>query len=107
MRPPIRVKHGDEKLSSHSGLIFTVSPFDNSKSKKQGVSRTYKDCDGYAPIFAYLGREGYQVNLELREGSQHCQKNTPQFIKETLDYARKITSAPILMRLDSGNGQPR
>jgi hypothetical protein len=84
-------------------LDIDVSPFDNSKSNKEGVSRTYKGCDGYAPIFAYLGREGYLVNLELREGSQHCQKDTPLFLKETLDYARKITSAPILMRLDSGN----
>ncbi|MCP4339003.1 MAG: IS1380 family transposase [Desulfobulbaceae bacterium] len=84
-------------------LDIDVSPFDNSKTKKMGVSRTYKGCDGFAPIFAYLGREGYLVNLELREGSQHCQKNTPQFIWDTLEYSRKITSAPILMRLDSGN----
>lgn len=85
-------------------LNMDVSPFENSKSNKEGVSRTYKGCDGYAPIFAYLGREGYLVNLELREVFQHCQKDTPLFLKETLDYARKITSAPILMRLDSGNG---
>ena len=26
-----------------------VSPFDNSKTSKEGVSRTYKGCDGYAP----------------------------------------------------------
>jgi len=84
-------------------LDIDVSPFDNSKTKKEGVSRTYKGYDGYAPIFAYLGREGYLVNLELREGSQNCQKNTSPFIKETLNCARKITSAPILMRLDSGN----
>lgn len=84
-------------------LDIDVSPFDNSKSSKEGVSRTYKGCDGFAPIFAYLGREGYLVNVELRNGSQHCQKNTPQFIMETLDYARKITTERILMRLDSGN----
>jgi len=84
-------------------LDIDVSPFDNAKTMKEGVSRTYKGCDGFAPIFAYLGREGYLVNLELREGSQHCQKNTPQFIMDTLNYARKITSDQILMRLDSGN----
>ena len=32
-----------------------VTPFDNSKTKKQGVSRTYNGCDGYAPIMAYIG----------------------------------------------------
>ncbi len=80
-----------------------VSPFDNSKTQKEGVSRTYKQCDGYAPMFAYLGTEGYEINVELREGSQHCQKNTPEFIDETLKYARLITQEPLLIRLDSGN----
>lgn len=31
-----------------------VTPFDNSKSNKEGVSRTYKGFDGYAPIMAYF-----------------------------------------------------
>ena len=84
-------------------LDIDVSPFDNSKTHKEGVSRTYKGYDGYAPIFSYLGTEGYLINLELREGKQHCQKNTPQFIGDTLNYARQITDQPILMRLDSGN----
>jgi hypothetical protein len=84
-------------------LDIDVSPFDNSKTQKEGVSRTYKGYDGYAPIFAYLGTEGYLVNLELREGKQHCQKNTPRFIDQTLDYVRRITDQPVLMRLDSGN----
>lgn len=35
-----------------------VSPFDNSDSHKKGVSRTYKNFDDYAPIFAYIGTEG-------------------------------------------------
>lgn len=80
-----------------------VSPFDNSKTQKEGVSRTYKGDDGFAPIFAYLGQEGYLVNLELREGSQHCQKHTPEFIKESTRYAKRITNQKILLRLDSGN----
>lgn len=84
-------------------LDIDVSPFDNSKTQKEGVSRTYKGYDGYAPIFAYLGVEGYLVNLELRQGSQHCQKDTPSFIDQTLALVRKITDQPILMRLDSGN----
>lgn len=80
-----------------------VSPFDNSKTSKEGVSRTYKGCDGYAPIFAYIGTEGYLINLELREGSQHCQKDTPDFLRETIHLARKLTDKPLLLRLDSGN----
>ena len=84
-------------------LDMDVSPFDNSKTRKEGVSRTYKGSDGFAPVFAYLGTEGYLINVELREGSQHCQKNTPEFVDETLKYVRQITDAPLLIRLDSGN----
>jgi hypothetical protein len=80
-----------------------VSPFDNSKTSKQGVSRTYKGYDGYAPIFAYIGKEGYLVNLELREGSQHCQKNTPEFLDASIQYAKRMTDRKLLLRLDSGN----
>ena len=80
-----------------------VTPFDNSKTKKEGVSRTYKGFDGYAPIMAYIGTEGYLVNTELREGRQHCQKGTPGFLKETLRLSRKLTENPLLIRMDSGN----
>lgn len=45
-----------------------VSPLDNSGSNKQGVSFTYKKHDGFAPIFAYVGTEGYMLNHELRPG---------------------------------------
>ena len=43
-----------------------VTPCDNSKTSKEGVSRTYKGFDGYAPIMAYIGDEGFLVNTELR-----------------------------------------
>lgn len=80
-----------------------VTPHDNSKTKKQGVSRTYKGCDGYAPIMAYIGRQGYLINSELREGKQHCQKHTPEFLRETIPLCRQLTKSPLLFRLDSGN----
>lgn len=84
-------------------LDLDVSPFDNSKTKKEGVSWTYKGFDGFAPIFAYLGREGYLVNVEFREGKQHCQHNTPAFLRESIDYARQVTDQKLLVRMDSGN----
>lgn len=46
-----------------------VSPFDNSKFKKEGVSRTYKGYDICAPIMAYIGTEEYLINAQLREVS--------------------------------------
>lgn len=84
-------------------LDIDVSPFDNSKTKKEGVSRTYKGTDGFAPIFAYVAKEGYMSNLELREGKQHCQKDTPDFLKSSIYYGKKITTKPLLLRMDSGN----
>lgn len=84
-------------------LDIDVSPFDNSKTKKEGVSRTYKGFDGYAPIFAYLAEEGYAINGELREGKEHCQKNTPFFLLQSIRLAKQLTNLPLLVRLDSGN----
>jgi hypothetical protein len=84
-------------------LDIDVSPFDNSGTKKEGVSRTYKGVDGYAPIFAYLGQEGYGVNVELREGSVHCQKGTDSFLEQSIHYARRITDRKLLVRMDAGD----
>ena len=83
-------------------LDIDVSPFDNSDTKKEGVSCTYKKVDGYAPIFAYFGEEGYGVNVELREGKEHGQSNTPFFLKQSIDTARRAADAKLLVRMDSG-----
>ncbi len=95
--------HLTPTLGERVALDLDVSPFDNSQTKKEGVGRTYKGYDGYAPMFAYVGEEGYLVNLELRPGKQHCQKETPAFLKETIRLARLITDKALLARLDSGN----
>ncbi len=84
-------------------LDIAVTPFDNSKTHKEGVSRTYKGFDGYAPIMAYMGTEGFLINTELREGKQNCQKGTPAFLRETLGLCHKVTDAPLLVRMASGN----
>jgi len=62
------------ELGEYVPVDMDVSPFDNSRTQKEGVGRTYKGMDGYAPNFAYVGAEGYMVNCELRPGTQHCQK---------------------------------
>ena len=81
-------------------LDIDPSPFDNSGTKKEGVSWTYLKFDGYNPWFAYLGNEGYLVHCQLREGSQHCQDGMPQFLDETIAYVRQITSARLAGHLD-------
>jgi hypothetical protein len=81
-----------------------TTTLDNSNTKKEGVSRTYRGFDGYHPITAYVGKEGYMLNSELRPGSQHCQKETVSFIKEVIQRLRGIkTFRRHLLRLDSGN----
>ena len=84
-------------------LDLDVTPFDNSKTRKEGVSRTYKGFDGYAPMMAYLGAEGYMVDTELRAGKQHSQNGTPRFLKETLKLSHQLTDKQLLVRMDSGN----
>ena len=94
------------KTALANGLVLVdidVTPMDNSKSKKEGVSRTYKGFDVYAPMMAYIGTEGYAINFELREGKQHCQKGTVEFLQETIKLCHKLTDKPLLIRLDSGN----
>ena len=81
-----------------------TTTMDNSKTKKEGVSRTYQGFDGYHPILAYVGKEGYMLNCELRPGSQHCQKGTVEFIKDTLTQLRSAgVNERILLRMDGGN----
>lgn len=81
-----------------------VTPMDNSGSKKEGVSYTYKEFEGFAPIMAYIGTEGYLMKCELREGKANgqCEKTVP-FLKETIDLAKKATKEKILVRTDCGH----
>lgn len=83
---------------------FDVTPMDNSNSRKEGVSNTYKQVAGYAPMMTYIGGTGYMLNNQLREGKSHSNcEGTPEYIRRTLTLARSITSAPLLARFDSGN----
>lgn len=97
---------GVKPSSLSCGLVpldIDVTPCDNSKTRKEGVSRTYKGFDGYAPIMAYIGAEGYLANTELREGKQHSQKGAPAFLRETLRLSHQMTDRQLLVRMDSGN----
>jgi hypothetical protein len=76
---------------------------DNSNTKKEGVSRIYNGQDGYAPIAAYLGREGWCLELELRKGSQHSQEGFIPFINRVIEKAGGLTSRKLLVRLDSAH----
>lgn len=85
-------------------LDFDVTPMDNSNTKKEGVSKTYKLFDGYAPMFSYVGKSGFIINNQLREGSAHsnCDGNL-EHMSQTIEMALSIYSGNILVRFDSGN----
>ena len=93
----------DGRFGPWIGLDIDVSAFDDSDTKKEGVSWTCKKVDGFAPIFAYLGQEGYLLNCQLRQGSQHSQEGAPDFIRDTLRLARRITGEKLLLRMDSAH----
>ena len=89
-----------------TGLIpldADVFPMDNSGTKKEKVSWTYKGHDGYAPIAAYIGLEGWCLDVELRPGSQHSQEGFIPFMKNVLKKARTLTRKKLLVRLDSAH----
>lgn len=85
-------------------LDVDVSPMDNSGTKKEGVNRTYKQFDGYAPLFVYIGQEGYMLNLDFREGSRHSQcEGTLDFFKNTFSMLPELPHKKYLFRADSGH----
>jgi hypothetical protein len=87
----------------HVAVDMDVFCMDNSGTKKEGSNHTYHGYDGYAPIAAYMGEEGWCIHLEFREGSQHSQNNFIPFLKETLSRAKSLTKKPLLFRLDSAH----
>lgn len=83
---------------------FDVTPFDNSRSNKEGVNYTYKHFDGYAPMMTYIGETGFMINNQMREGKAHSNcEGTDKYIENTLRYASELTDRPLLCRFDSGN----
>jgi len=83
-------------------LDIDVFTQDNGRTRKEGVSRTYAGTDGYAPIAAYLGQEGWCVALELREGSHFSSRETEYTLERSLPRAQALTAAGLLVRWDSG-----
>ena len=88
--------------TGHIPVDSEVTVLDNRGSHKEGVEFTYQRNYGFAPLMTYIGQEGYLMGCELRPGSQPSQKGTPQEWLRLLERAWKITSQPLLVRLDSG-----
>ena len=97
--------HG-EPLANSQGFVpldIDTCPMDNSGTRREGVSYTYKGFNGYHPLFAYLGEQGYLLCQELRPGSQHAQKEYIPFFKTAVASARRLTDLPLLARMDAAH----
>jgi hypothetical protein len=79
---------------------------DNGGTVKEGVGRTYAGVDGYCPLAAYLGSNGFCLELALRPGVQHSAAETDFNLERVIPMAQRLSAAgpkaPILVRLDSG-----
>ena len=97
----------EEELTCWNGYLpvdMDVTPFDESRSHKGNISRTYHNFAGYAPNYMYCGQEGFMVAAEFRPGNQHCQKGTVAFIEQSIETTFDIYPVgKVLFRMDSGN----
>jgi hypothetical protein len=89
--------------SGHMPLDLDVFTQDNSNTKKEGVSWTYRKFHGFAPIAAWLGLEGWCLEIEQRPGSQHAQEGFVPLLLRAIHKSRQLTKAPLLVRLDSAH----
>ena len=83
-------------------LDLDVFTLDNSNTKKEGIGWTYAGFVGYAPIAAYLGQEGWNIGMELREGTQHSAEATDETLDRVLPRALSLTKQSLLVRMDAG-----
>ena len=89
--------------TGHMPLDLDVFTQDNSNTKKEGASWTYRKFHGFAPIAAWLGLEGWCLEIEHRRGSQHAQEGFVPFLLRAIHKSRQLTEAPLLVRLDSAH----
>lgn len=98
-------------ITAHKGFTccdIDTFVMDNSATKKEEVSRTYQGIDGYTPIAAYLGNEGWNIGFELRAGKQHSAFETDYFLERVFPRIDRLVArrcpadAKVLLRMDSG-----
>lgn len=89
--------------TGHVPLDADLFTQDNARTKKEGVSYTYQGYDGYGVMAAYLGTEGWCLAADLKPGSENGQLGFGFVLDRVLPAARRLTSLPLLLRLDSGH----
>jgi len=90
------------RLATGNGWRWTSTfPFDNSGTKKEasaGPTRIRRD----SPRTSVFGQEGYLIHCELREEANTARRERRTFWTSHR-YARRITPAKLLVRMDAGN----
>lgn len=94
-------------ITAYQGYVCVdVDTFvmNNDGSQKECVGRTYQGVDGYTPIAAYLGNEGWNIVLELRPGVQHSASETHYTLERLFLRVERLVAPdrPVLLRDDSG-----
>jgi Transposase DDE domain group 1 len=88
--------------SGHVPLDVDTTPQENGKTRKEGVSRTYMPgVDGFCPIFAFAGMEGWCINEAFRPGKQHSQKGASDFLRTSIRRLKSLGIEGILTRMDA------
>ena len=101
------IRQSEAPITAENGFVcldFDTFVMNNSGTKKECVGRTYQGVDGYTPIAAYLGNEGWCLGLALRPGIQHSALETHYFLERVLPRVRELVAVtqPVLSRSDSG-----
>ncbi len=101
------IRRAGAPITADAGFVcldVDTCVMDNSGTQKECVGRTYQGVDGYAPIAAYLGNEGWCVGLELRPGVQHSALETHYFLERVLPRVHELADPgqAVLARSDSG-----
>ena len=94
-------------ITAHQGCVccdIDTFVMGNSDTKKANVSRTYQGVDGYTPIAADLGNEGWNIGMEVRVGSQHSAFEADDFLERVFPRIERLVpaDAKVLLRQDSG-----
>jgi hypothetical protein len=89
--------------SGHIAVDIDGFAMDNSGTKKECVSRTYRNFDGYLAMPVYLANEGWLIECPLLPGSQHPQKAFIPLLQRALAKIQQVCKEKILVRTDSAH----
>ena len=100
----VEAREGQQQFPGAEDIDVSVMAAPCSKGK-EGMVWTYKGVNGFSPVFACLGTDGYALAAEMRPGTQHCSKGTQGFVEYCIALAVWLgfLKEELPLRLDSGH----